>query len=406
MNTSIKVVLYTSKILSNGEHPVMLRVTKNRKSKYISTGFKCSQEMWDEKNNLPKKKHPLHTEAKVLIAQKIIEAEKLVMELESESKNLSAHEIKTKLRKAKVNNPAVYDFFDTVIERLRNSGQIKNAQIYSDTKRNLTHFTKSAAIHFSDVDVEFLNKFEEYLKTNGKGGNTIFIYMRTLRALLNKAIKEAVCSDKYYPFKKFSLAKYTKIKTEKRAISKADILKIKNLHLATNSPLIDAQNIFMFSYYCRGINFVDIALLKWKDIKSGRLIYTRQKTKELFNIEIFDAVKEILEYYKPLTYTNNESYIFPILNKSHKTPNMMYNRKEKMIRKINKDLKEIANLVGIETELTTYVARHSYATILKKSGIATAVISEAMGHDSEKTTKIYLESFENNILDEASRCLL
>jgi len=146
--------------------------------------------------------------------------------------------------------------------------------------------------------------------------------------------------------------------------------------------------------------------LKWKDIKSGRLIYTRQKTKELFNIEIFDAVKEILEYYKPLTYTNNDSYIFPILNESHKTPNMMYNRKEKMIRKINKDLKEIANLVGIETELTTYVARHSYATILKKSGIATAVISEAMGHDSEKTTKIYLESFENNILDEASRCLL
>ena len=136
------------------------------------------------------------------------------------------------------------------------------------------------------------------------------------------------------------------------------------------------------------------------------MIYTRQKTKELFTIELMQPVKEILQYYKDLTFTSSVSYIFLILNESHTTPKMLYNRKDKMIRKINKDLKEIAFLTGIESELTTYVARHSYATILKKSGIATSVISEAMGHDSEKTTKIYLESFENNILDEVSKALL
>ena len=230
--------------------------------------------------------------------------------------------------------------------------------------------------------------------------------MRTLRALLNKAIKEGVSSDKYYPFKKFSLAKYAKIKTEKRAISKEDIMKIKGVDVSAKSYLIDARNIFMFSYYCRGINFIDIALLKWKDIKGERLVYTRKKTKELFNIELLPPAKEILKHYESLSDKDSESYIFPILNENHHTPNMLFNRKEKMIRKINKDLKEIASIVGINSELTTYVARHSYATILKKSGVATALISEAMGHDSEKTTKIYLESFENKILDEASKALL
>ncbi|QNA46125.1 site-specific integrase [Lacibacter sediminis] len=406
MNTSVKVVLYTSKKLSNGEHPVMLRVTKDRKSKYLSTGFKCSPDLWDAKTNLPKKKHPLYIQAKVLIAKKTVQAEKLILDLEADDKSLSVHEIKGKLRKEKVNNPLLFLYFDKVIERFKQSGQIKNGEIYKDTKRNLSQFVNAKQLHFSDIDIEFLNKFEEYLKSNNKGANTIYIYLRTLRALLNKAIKEEVSSDKYYPFKKFSLAKYANIKTEKRAITKDEIKKIADLDITKHPHLIDAKNIFMFSYYCRGINFIDLVLLKWKDVKSGRLLYTRKKTKELFNIEILKPVTEILDYYKPFTFRNNESYIFPILNENYNTPTMLYNRKEKMIRKINKDLKEIAAKCEIESELTTYVARHSYATILKKSGISTSVISEAMGHDSEKTTKIYLESFENNILDEASKVLL
>lgn len=406
MNTSIKAVLYTSKRLANGEHPVMLRVIKDRKVKYISTGFNCTIEMWDKENNQPKKKHPLYKEAKILIGNKTLEAEKLVLVLENENKNLSAYEIKGKLKKEKVNNNYVFKYFDVVINRLKATGQIKNSKVYKDTKINLEHFTKNKDFHFSDIDLEFLNKFEEHLKRNNKGANTIFIYFRTFRALINKAIQEEVCSEKYYPFKKFSLSKYAKIKTEKRAISKDDINKIKNLDVNKYPHLIEAKNVFMFSFYCRGINFIDLALLKWKDIKNNRLIYTRQKTKELFSIEIMQPVHEILEYYKPFTYKNSDSYIFPIFNETHNTASTLFNRREKMMRKINKELKEIALIQGIEAELTTYVARHSYATILKKSGIPTSIISEALGHDSEKTTKVYLESFENNVLDDASKVIL
>ncbi|MEO6731927.1 MAG: site-specific integrase [Ferruginibacter sp.] len=406
MNTSIKVLLYSSKTLSNGEHPIMLRVIKDRKPKYISVGFSCTTDLWDDGENLPKKKHPHFKEIKILIAKKKLDAERLVLNLENDDKNLSSHEIKGKLRKQKMNNPLVMDYFNCIVERFVQSGQIKNSEVYKDTKRNLFHFINTRKLHFSDIDVLFLNSFEEFLKKSGKGENTIYIYLRTLRALINKAIKEDICSEKYYAFKNFSLTKYSKIKTEKRAIEKDDIEKIKKLNLKNNKELIDAKNIFLFSFYCRGINFIDIASLKWKDTKGERLSYRRSKTNELFNLSLLKPAQDILDYYHPLTYASKESYIFPIFNQNHNTPQALYNRKVKMLRKINADLKEIAALTKLKTELTTYVARHSYATILKKSGISTSIISEAMGHDSEKTTQIYLESFGNNILDEASKAIL
>lgn len=405
MNTSVKVILYTSKKLSNGEHPVMLRIIKDRKSKYLSTGFSCTKDLWDDKANVPKKSHPLYKEAKMLIGKKKLDAEKIVYDLENESKSLSAHEIKGKLKKEKVNNPFVFFYFDKVIARFVESGQIKNSEIYKDTRRNLAKFTGERDIHFSDIDVAFLNKFEEHLKAKGKGANTIYIYLRTLRALLNKAIKEEVTSEKFYPFKKFSLSKYANIKTAKRAISKAEIEKIVRLKLKSENLNL-ARNLFLFSFYCRGMNFADIAYLKWKDISQHTMTYYRQKTKELFKIELLPPALKILAFYKPETFTTKERYVFPIFSESHSTPQMLFNRRVKMLRAVNMNLKTIAEKVCIDIELTTYVARHSYATIMKKQGISTTIISQALGHDSEKTTQVYLESFENSVLDEASKVIL
>ena len=196
MNTSIKVVLFSSKTLQNGEHPVMLRLIKERKVKYLSIGFLCTKAMWDKGENMPKKRHPLYKEATILIAKKKLEAEKMVYGLENEEKDLSAHELKGKLRKSKSRNASVIQYFDEVIGRLQKTGQVKNAEIYKDTKRNLLkHATE--ALQFSDIDHQFLNRFEEHLIAAGKGLNTIYIYLRTLRALINKAIKEEVCAEKY-----------------------------------------------------------------------------------------------------------------------------------------------------------------------------------------------------------------
>jgi len=307
-------------------------------------------------------------------------------------------------QKEKVNNPHLYEYFDKVIERFNKSGQIKTSEIYKDTKRNLVYYTGSKDVHFSEIDVSFLNQFEEYLKAQGKGGNTIYLYLRTLRAVLNKAIKEEVSSEKYYPFKKFSLGKYARIKTEKRAISKEDIDKIIAKQPKT-ANIILARNIFLFSYYCRGMNFTDMAFLKWMDINGDRMIYVRKKTGELFNIKLLEPAIKILENYKRIDQSKND-YVFPLLSSAHKTPQTIFNRKVKMLRAINKNLKAVTKLAGIKSELTTYVARHSYATILKKKGISTSIISQALGHQNEKITQVYLDSFANDVLDEASNLLL
>ena len=202
MNTSIKVVLYTSKTLSNGEHPVMLRVIKVRQAKYLSTGISSNIKDWNDQSGLPKKSHPHYKEAKLLIAKKLLDAEKMVYNLESENKNLSAYEIRGKLKREKNNNPKFYEYIDKIIDRFITSGQIKTAEIYKDTKRNLMYCTGVKEIHFSDIDISFLNRFEEFLKAKGKGGDTIYLYLRTLRAVQNKAIKEEVCSEKILSFQK------------------------------------------------------------------------------------------------------------------------------------------------------------------------------------------------------------
>ena len=405
MNTSVKVILYTSKTLSSGEHPVMLRITKNRKSKYITVGFSCPKELWDEKEQEPKKKHPLYKEAKLLIQKKKLEASRLIMELENDEKNLSADEIRRKLKKDKKTAFTLFQYFDFVVERLKNSGQIKTSIIYRDTKNNIEHFTGCKDKHFSEIDIAFISTFEEYLKTSRKGPNTIYLYLRTLRALINKAINEGVCSEKYYAFKKFSLGKYTKIKTAKRAITKEDIGKIKALNPKKNPELIDARNIFLFSYYLRGMNFTDIAFLKWNDIQGDRVNYVRQKTKERFSIGLLQPAKEIINYYKSNRHRKSD-FVFPILTDRHTSPVAIYNRKLKMLRKVNQDLKKIGSLSKVKSPLTTYVARHSFATIMKREGVNTSLISEMLGHDSEKTTQVYLDSFENKVLDQVSKALL
>jgi integrase len=163
----------------------------------------------------------------------------------------------------------------------------------------------------------------------------------------------------------------------------------------------------MFSYYGQGINFIDIAQLQWKNIVQDRIEYTRAKTGKIIQFKLLPPAKAIIEHYRPLTGNHPDHYIFPILNRlKHVTPLQIDNRVAKVLKRVNSELKEIARLAQIDANLTTYVARHTYATVLKKSGIPTAVISEALGHRSEFITQTYLKNFENEVVDLANECLL
>lgn len=405
--SSIKVILYTSKTLSNGEHPIMLRVIKDRKAKYMSIGYSCTSAMWDEDNNLPVRKHPLYKEISILIDKKKIEANKLILNLENDDKSFSSEEIKKKLTKSyRMNKISVFEYFDEIIERFKRSGRIGYAKVFKNTKNSISTFRNGKDLSFSDINISFLLKYEENFYSRGVLPNSVFVFMRTFKTLINYAKREELIRDEFDPFKEYSFRKFRGIKTKKRAISKEDIHNIAELSLDPESSLYHSRNFFLFSFYCRGLSFIDLAYLKWSDINGSRLQYVRKKTKELFNISLLDPAIEILKYYNNIYYNGEESYLFPILDESHDTPTKIDNRIHKLLRKTNKDLKIIGEKANIKGKLTTYVARHSFATILKYGGISTAIISEALGHESEKITQVYLDSFENNVLDEATKVIL
>jgi site-specific recombinase XerD len=404
MSASIKVVLFTHKVLKNGEHPIYLRVIKDRKTKYITLGS-CSLKMWDEKENMPKKKHPLYKELSILVEKKRLEAKKLLYDLDTHENGYSSDNVKSILVNSN-SKTSVIKYFDEVIERLEKSNRIGYANIFKSTQNSLSTFMNGKDIVFSDITPSFINKYEAEFLSRGVKPNSIFVYMRTFKTLINYARSENVVKTEYNPFKDISFTKYRRIKTAKRAISKDQIQAIAKLKFKPDSSIFHAQKYFLFSYYNRGINFIDIAFLRWSSVNNNKLTYTRSKTKEFFNIGMLDPASEILKFYKR-NYPHSETdFIFPILNHSHETAKSIDYRVDKVLKQVNKDLKTIGEMANIKEKLTTYVARHSYATNMRNSGISVSVISKAMGHDSEKTTEIYLEQFDNSILDEASKAIL
>lgn len=403
--SSVKVLLYTSKKLKNGEHPIMLRVIKDRKPKYISIGHSCTSELWDKAEGKPKKKHPFEKEINILIEVKKAEAYKLILENQIEDKEYSSEEIIEKISR-KFNKCMVLEYFDILISRFKNANRIGNANVYKSTKNSLSRYRENKDFQFSDINYNFLIRYEESFLKRGVSLNSIFVAMRTFKTLVNFAKKDGLVRKDFDPFVEYSFKKFRGIVTKKRALSKVEIKSIESQVYIKGTSVYNAQQYFMFSFYCRGINFIDMAFLKWEDIKNDRLEYIRKKTKKRLTIGLLEPALRILEYYNENYFDGEDGYVFPILKRTHITPQSIENRTTKILRIVNEDLKLIADECNISIPLTTYVARHSYATIMKRSGASTSIISESMGHESERITQVYLDSFGNEVLDEVNRLIL
>ena len=400
---TIDVVLFTSKLLKNGEHPIMVRLIKDRKSKYISVGESCSKLLWDTTKNLPSKKHPLAKEMAIKIEKTKMEAKRLLMKLEDEQTDFSAEEFTKKL-KNQSRKTTVIQFLDEVIADLLKADKIGNANVHKNLRNVIIRFRNQKDFTFSELDGSFLRKFEQDFRERGVSEVSMSVHFRTFRALYNRAVVEDFAKKECDPFLDFKVSKFN-TKTQKRAIKKEDIVRIALLTVEKGTRLYNSQNAFLFSYYCSGINISDIIELEWTDISpDGLMEYERNKTLQKQRVQLLPPAKEILAYYRK--YSTGD-YIFPYLHKAkHKTVAQINNRVKKITKQINEDLKTLATMAGIETNLTTYVARHTFATVLKRSGVDISKISELLGHDSEKTTKIYLGDFENEELYEATLNLL
>lgn len=437
---SVRVVYRTYDVQKDGTCPFFICITKQRQRKYVATNEKLDPKYWDDKKKAIRKSYPLHLKyeleqrLKTLVEKYERSANELVssdVQYNSKDVALKAVEERKMMRKT-----TLLAYIDTLVEGMVKAKQTGNSIVYRDLRNQLAKFIndeyKIKDISFDKVTVSFCGEWENTLLATGASENTLSNRFRTLRAVLNKAIANGYMKANSYPFArnaaerhKFSVGKFD-TSTRKRAIGR-DKLRLIEAFIPTGSAtgkwanqknaaevqrFTLARNVFVFSFYVGGINFVDLAKLRWGDIDNDaegglRVRYTRQKTGGKFNVKLLPPAIAIMEQYGPYAGSDSNGYIFPILDATkHLTETQINNRLHKILGQVNKDLKFIGERVGIKTSLTTYVARHSFGTALRKAGKSDTVIGATYQHGHDRTTKIYLDSIENETVDAAYEALL
>ncbi len=402
MGFTTKLTLHKARIKNDGTYPLILRVTYYRKVIRIHLGHCFKESDWDSKNQQVK------TTCKV--SSNITRLNNLIRKQESYYYDkISALELSGKLATMKQgalktvltaefkeirDKPTVFEFIDTLIAEKLQLGKKGSALSYRGSKRKLTYVFGNSLISFEQLDYQALKKIE--ISHIAEGGNYggLGVYMRTIRAIYNRAIKENLVSADCYPFKHYRIKT---IETQRRALSESDFERFKTLDL--QFPLVRGRDYFLASFYMRGMNYIDMAYLQVKNIVGDweRIRYQRNKTGKYFSIKISDPLKILLQKFLGDS-SMQDSYIFPILNPQMDTEHH-YEAINNKRKRLNQKLRKICALHDLEP-FTIYAARHTYATMGKRRGVPTAVIQESLGHKTEAITQTYLKSFENKVVDQ------
>lgn len=402
---SIKIILKKGKKYKDGKHPIVLRILHQQIQKIASLGLKASIEEWNEDLSRFTSKVKDYKTKNQLLEHFESRSEYILNSFKKENKPFS-FELFTDRFWGKDKDISLFAFYEVKIEELNTLQKINTLKIYKASYNSLKKFRKNVDISFYEINYDFIRQYEAFLFNNGNTDGGVHHHMRSLRAIFNEVIRRKYIDSSYYPFStQFNKEGYSlshlKSRAAPRALSEEDIDKFKKLNISDYPDLTNAYYYFLFSYYARGINYVDMALLKKSDIYDNRLIYNRSKTSKPLNIKVSKNILSILEYFE----NTPPPYIFPILSEKHATESQKKHRIKKTLRAFNSDLKKIATILKINVNLTSYVARHTYATTLKRNGISTEIISESLGHSELATTKAYLEKFSNEHLDKSDELL-
>lgn len=372
-------------------------VTHHRTVRQITTGYKILPEEWD---NSLSKVIPFYNERTDIIrqvAQKLSQDMKrldaIIMELSGNGTDFTADNVVRKFHET-ATGYTFSGFMTKVISQLKRMEKVRTAETYTSTLHSFMRFRKGKKVMPDEISSDMMMEYEAFLKSNGATMNTISFYMRILRAVYNRAVEKGLTKQSN-PFKHV----YTGIdKTIKRAIPLEAIRRIKELDLLLKPNLDFARDMFLFSFYTRGMSFIDMAYLKRTDLRNGVLSYRRRKTGQQMFIRWEKYMQEILDKYP----ANDTDYLLPII----RMPGRERTQYRNMQRLVNNKLKKISTMAGLQMNLTMYVSRHSWASIAKSQHIPLSVISQGMGHNSENTTQIYLASLDNSTIDKANEMIL
>ncbi|NQZ78014.1 MAG: site-specific integrase [Ekhidna sp.] len=397
MKTHIILSLDKRRQKKDGTYPIVLRLTHKRRTTSIKTGYEVPEKAWDESKKMVRTSYRGFenvTRVNNTLHRKRGEALDTITKLEDKKElvALSVTGVKERIlgRYSKV---TFYSYTQRLIDEFVSKGRIGNARSYKNVLREVRKFTKDVDFGFEELTYDFLQRFDTYYLSKGCSENGLAVYMRTIRAIFNRAIKDNIVDSNSYPFQHYTIR--TK-PTKKRAINYQAIQKIIQLEINATDPLFHARNYFLMSFYLMGAPFSDMANLKLENIVDGRIRYRRRKTSKYYDIKVSDQLKSILEYY--LKGKKETDYILPII----KSEEIELQNKETHYALIayNTSLKKLGKRVGIQEELTSYVSRHSFASLANDKAIPLTAISEMLGHQSVKTTQVYLASLGSKRIDD------
>lgn len=402
MKASANINIDKRRMKTDGTYPLVLRLVCNLQSRTIPLEYAVIKEDWDPNLEMVRKECKQFssvTRINNYLHKKQQDAQDILDKLTTtgEIEKLSITEIKNRVINKK-DHTTFESFGNKLVDELKLAKKLGNASVYEQAIGFLKRHTIGRNITFDEITFQLLKSIEAKFLSESNSFNGLSFYLRTIRAIYNRAIKEGKASRENYPFTSYSIKE---TKTRKRAIRKTDMDNIKAAQFEPGSPRWHARNIFLFSFYNRGMNFADIAKLRISDIEQDRIYYKRSKTGKPLSVKLIDATREILS-----TYTvdkTGDDFVFPILKRD--TPELqmkdLYNER----KTFNKYLNKIAEDLEIEGNLTSYVARHSWATIAKDLNVPISVISEGLGHEDIKTTQIYLDEFDTSVIDDANKLI-
>ncbi len=405
MNTYIQIILDKRRKKADDTFPITFRLTHFRNVTSIQTGYSVEEKYWSQKNGKVKrgcKNIPDIVGLNMFLKRRETELLKKIMELESKGilKNMLISEVKKELGGLahKKQNNSFVGFFQSVIAELKKEKRYGTASAYRDALGFLVNYSGKNDISYSDITANFLKVLEKrYMAKPNNHYNGMAAYMRAIRAVFNRAIVKGYAQEYQYPFRRTAIDKLKyhirSEKTKKRAVSKEVIRQIEAYENESDC-LKKYRFYFLFSFYTMGMNMVDMAYLKKGNIFNNVLTYKRAKTGKTYEIHLSKKTWDILQYFDYALKKKND-FIFPMI----KTPGDEEKEKKQIrnaIKHTNDALSIIASKLGLEIKLTTYVSRHTWATIADKSGIDRRIISKGLGHSNLHTTEVYINDIVSN----------
>lgn len=323
---------------------------------------------------------------------------RILCEWDGEGRDYTLADVIDRFRTLNENGDTVLSCLATLVGKLKNDDRWGNARNLQRASNSFSDFLGGLDIPLKQVDEKLVMEYEQWLRTRKVSKNSSSFYMRTLRSAYNKVISQNQM-EQTFPFRNV----YTGVEhTRKRAVPEDIMVRLQKLDLTHSAPLAFSRDMFIFSYCTRGMAFVDIAYLKKEDVSGGILSYVRHKTGQRLTVRIEPLIEEIIERYEP--FVHNSPYLFPIITSND--PEEAFRQYQTALGYHNRKLKKLGKLTGENLHLSSYTARHSWATVARKHNVPLSVISAGMGHTSEKTTLIYLDSVENSLIDKANEEIL